>query len=332
MARPYGKLVKLLIRWAVSLALMGYLFTLVNWSQMRAVFASVGVTEYLVSTLFFLATQVLMATRLNVLMKQMPQRLPVLRLWRIEMISRFYGFFLPAGIGVNIARWYKVTENKQGRLQFVMVTAIEKAMFVLATAAIGGTALGLTSDPRVDSIRPGALLFFALCAVAVIAFFAVLFFRPGLDFALAQAQRFNDRVSGVADAVSAAAEKARAFCANPGNLFAVLFLSALIQTVRIIRIGVLFLAVGVNLSWADILWIGTLVFIVQSVPISFAGLGVRESAFVFLFSLFELGAELGTAVGLLFFSQIFLYALTGGLLAATDRGNAPPTEAAPESA
>lgn len=325
MATVNRKLMKLLFRWIVSIALMAYLFTLVDWREMRQTFSTVGALEYAMSSVFFLATQWLMAVRLNVLMKQMPARLSVLRLWRIEMISRFYGFFLPAGIGVNIARWYKVTENREGRLQFVLVMAIEKAMFLLVTAALGGGALLLTQDARVDSIRPGALTFFALCAAGVVVFFFLLFYERGLDAGLGLLERLQDRIQAPAEAVRAAAEKARGFCTNPWNVSSVLVVSAAIQAVRIVRIGWLFLAVGIDMPWTDILWIGTLVFMVQAVPVSFAGLGVRESAFVFLFSLFELGAELGTAVGLLFFSQIFLYALGGGLLAATDRGNAPAT-------
>jgi glycosyltransferase 2 family protein len=57
------------------------------------------------------------------------------------------------------------------------------------------------------------------------------------------------------------------------------------------------------------------------IPISLGGLGVRESAFAYLFHLYGYGADVGALVGILFFAQIVLCAVFGGILELTDRGN-----------
>ena len=81
------------------------------------------------------------------------------------------------------------------------------------------------------------------------------------------------------------------------------------------------------MPWERILWISTLVFFLQSQPVSFAGVGVRESAFAYAFGLYGFGQEAGALVGLLFFAQMAVYAAIGGVLEITDRGNPSATAA-----
>jgi hypothetical protein len=49
-------------------------------------------------------------------------------------------------------------------------------------------------------------------------------------------------------------------------------------------------------------------------PISISGLGVRESAFVYFFSLVGVNNESGLLLSILFFSHSVIYGLAGGIL------------------
>jgi uncharacterized membrane protein YbhN (UPF0104 family) len=64
-----------------------------------------------------------------------------------------------------------------------------------------------------------------------------------------------------------------------------------------------------------------LVLLLQIIPVSFAGIGVREGAYAYLFGLFKLPPELGVLTGILFFSQEILFAVIGGMFELHDMRN-----------
>ena len=63
---------------------------------------------------------------------------------------------------------------------------------------------------------------------------------------------------------------------------------------------------------------GSLVLLLQMLPLSFAGIGIREGAYAYLFSLYGLAPEAGVLIGLLFFSQMLILAGLGGVLQGWD--------------
>ena len=64
----------------------------------------------------------------------------------------------------------------------------------------------------------------------------------------------------------------------------------------------------------DVTWMGSLVLLLQVLPVSFAGIGVREGAYAYLFTLFDMAPEKGILIGVLFFTQMLVFAIIGALL------------------
>jgi hypothetical protein len=86
----------------------------------------------------------------------------------------------------------------------------------------------------------------------------------------------------------------------------------------LVRNFLIFLALSIPLSFLDVAWMSSLVFLLQLLPVSLAGIGVREGALAFMFVQVGLPPEQGVAVGVLFFSQMLLLAVLGGLLELTE--------------
>jgi hypothetical protein len=82
----------------------------------------------------------------------------------------------------------------------------------------------------------------------------------------------------------------------------------------LVRTYLLFLSLSLPLGFMDVAWMSSLAFLLQILPVSLAGLGVREGAFAYMFTKIGLPPEQGVAVGLLFFSQFLLLAAIGGVL------------------
>ncbi len=73
----------------------------------------------------------------------------------------------------------------------------------------------------------------------------------------------------------------------------------------------LFLTFNYNLSFLLVLYVMPIVFIMSSIPVSIAGRGMRE---VGSFLLFQIPAEISTAVGITFGLMQIIFALPGGFI------------------
>jgi len=71
---------------------------------------------------------------------------------------------------------------------------------------------------------------------------------------------------------------------------------------------------GIRAGFGDFVWIVALVALAQVLPITVAGLGVREGLFVFLLAQYGAPAETALALSLTVFSVTLLFALLGGAL------------------
>jgi len=68
------------------------------------------------------------------------------------------------------------------------------------------------------------------------------------------------------------------------------------------------------LMFQDVTWMCSLSLLIQLIPISFAGIGVREGTYGYLLSKFSLPLEKGVLVGVLSLSQLLLLSIIGGVL------------------
>ena len=84
------------------------------------------------------------------------------------------------------------------------------------------------------------------------------------------------------------------------------------------RVRTIQLLLGTQMSLLQVAWVSSLVFLLQALPISIAGLGVREGAYVYILSLYGFSTDLGFALGLLFFTHMLVFAAIGGILNVTE--------------
>jgi glycosyltransferase 2 family protein len=305
----------------VSLLFFVLLFKIIDVKSLWRALCGVRIGLFFLSYGVMVFGEVFIALRLQVLMRPTVLWLPMRRLFRIGFIAYFYAIFLPGGIGQIAAKWYKVTENKIGRLHFLIVSIIEKSVFLLVTLICVGISLILLSDPETSHLR--SLFFpFIMVFLAIEGLFYLFLLSPSLyryikqRFASLRA-RFTGRLAEFMGHLG----QLDPFIGQWWPPLLAAFLTVGVQIFIVIRIGLLFYAVDVSMPWVRILLISSLIFFIQMIPISLGGLGVRESAFAYLFHLYGYGADIGVVVGLLFFGQIVLCAIIGGVLELTDRGN-----------
>ena len=101
---------------------------------------------------------------------------------------------------------------------------------------------------------------------------------------------------------------------KPGVLLAVLGVTVASQFARVIAIWLCGEAVGIDVSPVAYLLLGPFLFLVQMVPITLNGLGVREVFFVEFLGRFDVEPQAALAAGLLFYAVTIVTSLPGGFI------------------
>ncbi len=303
-----------LLKLSVTLVLVFLLSRQIDWLLLRQIFADIERGPFWLSYVFVVAGELTVAWRLSVLLQPTAIRLSVLRLWRIGFISRFYGILLPAGAGSAVAKWYKITGNKVGRGEVAVATLLEHALNLLVLTLSVAVPLWISADSRVDPIRRPLLLVSAAVVIPLSAGLVLMCSRFLLRRLVSTTSRWVRRrgVSRLAAGVTRL-RHAGLYREHPQVLLSAAALSGLALAAVVLRMAFLFAAVRVDLTLGAVWWVGSLILLLQMLPISVAGIGLRESAFAYCFQLYGLGYETGAAAGVLFLAQMILTAVIGGV-------------------
>ncbi len=221
----------------------------------------------------------------------------------LSLIGLFFGQALPAGVGGDAVRvWLGC---KTGLSVPVSVSSILGDRL----AGLFAILLIVTAElPAVHTITPDAKFFYALLMMLAV-FYAGFIVLLLLAFLPTSWRRF--RFVGGFVRISA---DLRVILFSPRAALAVLSYGVIIQLGNVL--AVFSLAKGLNLSIGleSCLLIVPIANILQSLPISIAGWGVRESFFVAAFGLTGATAPQALAVSVLFGLLVIANSLPGGLL------------------
>ncbi|MEQ1850913.1 MAG: lysylphosphatidylglycerol synthase transmembrane domain-containing protein [Chthoniobacteraceae bacterium] len=261
--------------------------------------------------------------------------IPLRRTWQITLAGMFFNVVLPGNTGGDLLKLaYGVRERPERRLSLALSVVLDRffgftALFVLAlVAALAGFGGIRAAAPELafPLVAGLALAVGALAAAAVLAtvpgerwpsFAARLVER--LPFAAHRVRIKSDLQSAFTNRWSAAAG-AVAF-AMPLLMFSTGWLLAR--------------SMGIEVSLARMLVIMPLAFVVSCLPVSFGGLGVREGAFVLLFTAFGVTAanpgirEAAVAFSLLYYAVGLAWSLLGGAVYLSFKNSGAAREPSP---
>lgn len=303
-ARPRHRLrsgLKSALKLAVSAGLIVVLFTQLDVAAAlrRCADAQPG---FLAAALALLLTQgFISALKWHVILCADHCQLPLLRLWKTYLIGMFLSLLLPTSFGGDIYRVYAIRNQAPGLgkgASSVLFDRLTGLTALVTLAVIGSLYL---ADNRF--IAPSVAMYLLLIATGLLLTSdrALAWLRPRastrLRFLVTLLESFN------------------AYRRDRRCLLLVAVISLLFQA-NIVVINALYCAaLGIDVSFWQLLMVVPLVYLTEVLPISINGLGVRESAFVFFFQSIGQSAEAGLAVALLV--VIFRYAcglIGGGLL------------------
>lgn len=299
----------------VSSIFLAYIIFKVNLISLFHSILSINPEYYFFSFIVMLANTFILAKKYLIVMNPSGIYQSFLKLVKINLICRFYSMFLTSAIGQSVIRWHISTKNQQGRLKFLAVIFFERATFIFALCSIVTLTLILAQPPVPREIAGSIFIPLSLLLLGSALYFFFLNFSVFFNWF----NRILSTISRKSESmlVGKLIDFARMFSIYQGKirfLVSSLFLSFVWQLFFLLRVHLLMVSADVHLDFIDVSWMASLVLLIQVLPISINGIGLRETAYAFLFGIRGLPPEKGILIGILLFSQMLLISAIGGIV------------------
>jgi uncharacterized protein (TIRG00374 family) len=264
------------------------------------------------SLAIFLATTWLMAWRWWMLLRVRGVHEPYGWLVRMYFVSYAASQVLPTAIGGDAVRIIEHARRRPDvRATAAGAVVMERILGAAGTLVLVALALALAAG-RYEGVRLLVILELALFAALVI--LGLLLFSKQLGRHLEErlfplGKRL--RIDGPMQSLYRAMHEYRN---TPRALFWVIVVTLVAQIGRVLAIWLCGEAVGIDVSpWVYVI-LGPLLFLVQMIPFTLNGIGVREAFFVGFLGRFDVPQETAFAAGFLYFAVSIATSLPGAIL------------------
>jgi uncharacterized protein (TIRG00374 family) len=320
---------------SVSLALLGYLFFTTDRDAL-ARRVRTGDTFYLVAAMGLYALTLAIAVwRWRLLLHTQGYRATMGRLSASYLVATFFNNFLPSNIGGDVIRVRDSNKLTGSTTTSLAVVAIDR---ILGLGALYVLALGayLAAGPQLRDLagaRP------ALLALGVVfGVLAYVFFKPGTA-RRAMAALGGGRLPWAQARFEQVQSAVHVYRAEVAAVWAAFAGSIALQALVVYYYYTVGRALHIPVDLAACFLIVPLCTLVQTLPISFNGWGVRESVFILYFAQLGLPRESALAFSLVGAGLMVLLSLSGAVVWTSrgdDRGHhrraddpSPAADAAP---
>jgi uncharacterized protein (TIRG00374 family) len=208
-----------------------------------------------------------------------------LDLFYINLVSTFFGMFLPSSVGGDVSKMIMVAENTLNREAAASSVLIDRMIGMIITTVIGIVSLFFLPSLRDNRIIMGSLV----VTLLIISFFIFLIlnrraFEKMISFIpLSIRKRFGGSISKIDQSIARLQGDPK-----------ILILASIISMLRQIAICVSFFCAGksfgINAEMAVYFVVIPIVMAVIVLPISINGLGLQDNTMIFLLGMAGIGS------------------------------------------
>lgn len=307
---------KKLLKIGLAAGVFSFLFYFVDFSELLNTLLNIRL-DYLL-LLFAIAVVMiwLSALKWQVFIKESGHSVGILHLMKLYTVGYFFNTFTPSYIGGDIARSYHLGKYLGSQKDAFASTFLERFSGLLAMSILG--VLFVTLGAKVTAGVEIAIFLVAFLASSL----ALIFFSKTVSKLFEKTSTFlinkflPEKISSkllslqakVLDAISSVR-------GNTSLLIKALLLSLAFHVGTVVNTWAAAKAVG----WEDPSFMGLfvvvpLVLLVSMVPITPAGIGIQEGAFLFFLQRIGGTKAQGLGVGVLLRAKVMVIALLGGLI------------------
>jgi uncharacterized membrane protein YbhN (UPF0104 family) len=296
----------------VSIALLGVLFSRVDFGRLWAVGRGAS-PAWLAAGLALYLLMVLVSTwRWGLLLRAQHVHLGAGQLTASFLVATFFNNFLPSNIGGDVVRVADTAGAAGSKTLATTIVLIDRGIGLLGLvfiAALGASA-GAEFGPDAVAVAPG-VLWTGFGVAAMVATPALLmpagFMRLLQPLRVLHPEWVDERLGRMAAALAR-------FRETPAALAGCFAGAILVQGIIVCFYASIARSMNIPIGIAELSVIVPMTLIVQMLPVSMNGFGIREATFGFYFSRLGLPLESALLVSFMGAALILLFSLSGGAL------------------
>jgi uncharacterized membrane protein YbhN (UPF0104 family) len=293
----------------VSISLLAVLFSRVDASRLWAVAREASIGWLGVALLLYLAMVLSSAVRWGVLLRALHVRLPFSFLTQSFLVATFFNNFLPSNIGGDVIRITDTAPAAGSKTLATTVVLIDRGLGLLGLALMAATGASLMTGMALDPVGP-RVLWAGFALGAIVATPALL--MPDTVAKLLQPLRVfhQEWVDARIEKLTYALTR---FKETPGALALCFAGAVVVQGILVLFYVAIAHSMQIPIGFSELAVIVPISFIVQMVPVSLNGFGVREATFGFYFTRLGLPLESALLVSFVGAALIMVFSLSGGV-------------------
>ena len=291
----------------VSMVLLAVLLYFLDFKEAKEVLNRVEPYHILLLFTLYAGDRVLMAFKWNMLLKVHDNHFSFWDSVKLYYISTFMGFLLPlGGMGPDIVRLYKIKEKGVPPKVGIASILVERVLGLMATLAftiLGGIVL---LHYLVDDELKPVIQWIIVGTVAGVGLVLLTIFNDQIRKALFSRLKFleHPKVTGFRESLSKYKEHKPVL----GGFLSLSLIENLFPVTTILVAGT---ALGAPITFWYCLAVVPVATVLERLPISFGGIGLREGSFIVLFGLLGVAYAEALLIGLLNFICFMISLLPG---------------------
>ena len=293
----------------VSIGLLWLLFSRVDVARLWSVARQASIGWLAAALALYLAMVLASVLRWGVLLRAQHVRLPYSFLTQSYLVATFFNNFLPSNIGGDVVRITDTAKAAGSKTLATTVVLIDRGIGLLGLALMAAMGASLMQHMTVGPVGPG-MLWAGFGLGAIIATPALLM-PETVGWILQPLRVFHQewvdaRIEKLTDTLTR-------FKETPAALAGCFAGAVLVQATLVAFYVAIARSMSIPIGFAELAVIVPVSFIVQMVPLSVNGFGVREATFGFYFTRLGLPLESALLVSFMGAALVMLFSLTGGV-------------------
>jgi glycosyltransferase 2 family protein len=297
------------IKAAVSIGLLALLLSRVDVTRLWKVARQASPAWLAAALLLYFVMVLASAVRWGVLLRAQHVRLSYGFLTQSFLVATFFNNFLPSNIGGDVVRITDTAKAAGSKTLATTVVLIDRGLGLLGLALMAATGASLMQRMAVGPVGPG-VLWGGFALGAMIATPALLmpeaFTRMLQPLRVFHQEWVDARIEKLTYALTR-------FKETPAALVGCFAGAVLVQAILVGFYVAIARSMHIPIGFAELAVIVPVSFIVQMIPLSVNGFGVREATFAFYFTRLGLPIDSALLVSFVGAALIMLFSLSGGV-------------------
>jgi uncharacterized protein (TIRG00374 family) len=303
---------KFFFKLLISTAILGFIFWKVPFGEIMRAIQTADIGLILMSLLLVPVMFTLNAAHTKVLADKQIMSLSLGQIIEINLTTIFYGLFLPGTIAGGVIKWYKFSESQGKKSEAFAVILFNRYYDTIILCVIGVMFCLLDNVARQNTYAISALVMTCLA----LGLCGLMGHTPkAIDYLQQMLPQLPFRADVIRRVLTKVTEAVKQFHnLTKTEFIKITLLIAAKHIIGIITFVLFALAVQIELSFVNLGWIRTSIMIFMMLPISVAGLGIREGGLIIMFQLYDVAPQQAIVFSLLLLGRNIIAGLVGGLL------------------